>query len=421
MSNFNELIKQKIEQFDAPYNEAHWAEMNGKLNQIRSAKIRNNLFIAAGAIAVIAISSILYFNNTTENSDQIVNNKTSNTFTNNTPPENTIPTTEKPVTEIEKEGTPLIITKENKLKNTGEIQTETTKLNTLEEKGIDSKKIETEEIYKTETLVNETPSAEFIVYNNRTCLGGEVSFESMENDLPISYIWNFGDGTISHKTNPTHIYKESLVYTVTLTLLNRETGIEYTTIQQDVVTILPLPKVAFTYSEESKKHDDNALKYPHTTFNLKEVEKDNTYQWVFGNGEISKNANTKTIYKTGGTYVVKLISMNSYGCENSTKKKVAIKNGTNLYAPNAFTPNSDGENDNFIPKALLAWDIQFEMIITDLSNKVIYKTSDKNEPWKGNFNNNGSVLPKGIYLWKVTTYDAEGKIYQHAGKVNLLN
>jgi len=329
-------------------------------------------------------------------------------------------TTENSIINQEEEDASALI-KENNLDHEEGIQNEVSNSNPITMEEIDHKELEVENTYKEELPVNEIPSAEFIVYNNRTCLGGEVSFESMENDLPISYTWNFGDGTISHKANPTHRYKESMVYTVTLTLLNRQTGVEYTTIQQDVVTILPLPKVSFTYLEESKKYDDNALKYPYTTFNVKDIDKKSAYQWVFGNGEISKTASTKTIYKNGGTYSVKLIATNSYGCENSTKKKVTIKNGTNLYAPNAFTPNADGENDNFIPKALLGWDVQFEMTITDLSNKVVYRTSDKNEPWGGNMNNHGSILPPGIYLWKLVTYDAEGKIYQHAGKVNLLN
>ena len=112
---------------------------------------------------------------------------------------------------------------------------------------------------------------------------------------------------------------------------------------------------------------------------------------------------------------------NYYGCANSTSKNVEIKNAFDLFAPNAFTPDNDGKNDEFIPKALLACDVQFEMVVTDVSNNTVYKTSDKNEPWKGSLNNNGSILPSGIYLWKVITYDADGKTHQHVGRVKILD
>src|SRR5680860_701635 len=61
MNNFNDIIKQKVEQFEVPYNDAHWAEMEGKLNSIRTTKIRKNILSGAGAIVVLAVSSYFIF------------------------------------------------------------------------------------------------------------------------------------------------------------------------------------------------------------------------------------------------------------------------------------------------------------------------------------------------------------------------
>jgi gliding motility-associated-like protein len=85
-----------------------------------------------------------------------------------------------------------------------------------------------------------------------------------------------------------------------------------------------------------------------------------------------------------------------------------------------FTPNFDGNNDEFMPEALTTWDIKFEMIIKNKSGNVIFKTTDKNNAWNGSLNNQGNVLDEGVYLWQVITYDVNGKPYQHAGKINLL-
>ena len=420
MDNFDKIIKQKAEQFEVPYNEAHWAEMDGKLNSIRTAKIRKNIFGSAAIMVVVAISSYFIFSNdkiAVEGDNNIADNKTTEAIVNDvksikekhTLLNNTVIEDNTVGNEISLEETqPEIVTEESNNENK------------VAENKPSNKVVETENSINKMAINTSNVNAEFIVYNNRACLGEGVNFESQENNQPVSYTWNFGDGTISHKANPTHVYKESLVYTVTLTLLDRQTGVEYTTIQQDVITVLPLPEIVFTYLEESKKYDDNSLKYPYTIFNVKNTNKTSTYKWSFGNGESSTSAKTKTIYKKPGSFVVKLVATNSYGCENSTRKKVTIKNGSTLYTPNAFTPNADGDNDNFIPISLLEWDIQFEMTIIDKSGKLIYKTSDKNEPWNGKMNNTGKVMDVGVYLWQVITYDAEGTPHNHHGNINIV-
>ena len=60
------------------------------------------------------------------------------------------------------------------------------------------------------------------------------------------------------------------------------------------------------------------------------------------------------------------------------------------------------------------------MTILDTSGKEIYTTSNKNEPWNGRKNNSGPILNEGIYLWQVTTYDAENNRHQHHGKIHLV-
>ena len=76
--------------------------------------------------------------------------------------------------------------------------------------------------------------------------------------------------------------------------------------------------------------------------------------------------------------------------------------------------------ETFIPKALLGWNTKFEMVILDKSGKTLFKTSEKSDPWNGKINNNGQILPDGIYLWKVITYDSENNAHRHHGKITLV-
>jgi gliding motility-associated-like protein len=422
MDNFNEIIKQKVEQFEVPYNEAHWAEMDGKLNSIRSAKIKNNIFGSAAILAVVAISSYFIFSekdtaindnsniNTEESTPAfIVSNETplkvDNPIQNNN--ENT------KVTEIINEAVP----KEN---NSEVLNVEATDF--TYNKGTENAPDEQEKKSNNKVVTNDNSiNSEFFVFNNKVCLGEAVSFEASENDEPISYTWNFGDGTISHKVNPKHIYEDSHLYSVSLTLLNRQTGKEYTSIQEDIVTIMAKPKASFSYAEVSVQHDDNKLKHPYTTFKIKDTSKKNTYSWDFGNGETSKSNIAKTIYKKKGSYTTTLTVKNSLnGCVNIVEEKIDIKQGIELFAPNTFTPNGNGGNETFIPKALLGWDVQFEMTVIDKAGTLIYKTSDKSEPWNGKLNNSGNILKEGVYMWQVIIYDAEGSPHRYQDQILLM-
>ncbi len=322
MNNFDKIIKQKTEQFEVPFNEAHWAEMNGKLNAIRVTKIKNTILGIAAVITIIGLTSyfVLSDNETsnTTNSDIAVNNIAEQNSSDNTTiiakEENNISDNKAEDSEIAK--------KENPTELEGNVEPEVYNNSKIAENNI-SEPIKTNNTTSNTNLPDhKKANAEFIVYNNRVCLGEEVSFESQENEQPVSYTWNFGDGTTSHEKNPKHRYRDSHVYSVTLSLINRQTGEEATTIQNDVVTIMPNPKANFVFTETSIKHDDNKLKYPYTTFFLKEENKECSYKWNYGNGEQSSSAKGKTIYKKTGEFTATLIAKNNTsGCNAIHKKK----------------------------------------------------------------------------------------------------
>jgi len=422
MDNFDEIIKQQVEEFSAPYNEAHWAEMEGRLDSIRAKKVRRNTLVAAGAIAIISISSYFYFSNNS-NTTHITKEKS------------TTSTTELANVSNNSEQKEAVSTQQNKPQTQSNTQTTSSPQNDVKENNIEStspveKNAKTEPTSKENKTNNSTKTtpqkntlnANFIVFNNSICMDEEVSFETNEALFPVSYHWDFGDGTVSSKQNPTHRYQEDGKYDVTLTIVNRKTGEEVTHSQKNAVTIFPQPSAKFSYSETSLKHDDNKLKYPYTKFYIKGANQNEKYTWDFGNGEKSGTQNSQTIYKKEGEYKVTLTAENSYGCQSKVTKIVDIKNDYTLRSPNSFTPDGDGINDNFIPKALLGWsDIQFKMVVTDKTGKTVYQSSNQHDPWNGKLNNSGNLLSPGIYLWKVVTYDAQGKAHQHVGKVNLLD
>ena len=65
------------------------------------------------------------------------------------------------------------------------------------------------------TACGEKPTADFSWSPQEPVAGEEVKFTNLSQNAK-SYDWNLGDMSISNKTNPTHIYKNSGTYIVDL-------------------------------------------------------------------------------------------------------------------------------------------------------------------------------------------------------------
>jgi len=87
--------------------------------------------------------------------------------------------------------------------------------------------------------------------------------------------------------------------------------------------------------------------------------------------------------------------------ENITKSRILM--------PNVFTPNGDGSNDLlFIESEALTG---FSVVVLDLNNQVIFKSSDPNFKWDGRMLN-GDMAPSGTYVYYVTAIDQQGNAVQ---------
>jgi gliding motility-associated-like protein len=118
-----------------------------------------------------------------------------------------------------------------------------------------------------------------------------------------------------------------------------------------------------------------------------------------------------------GFYVVQVTDAS--GCvEYDTVRILPANCCTDVWLPNAFTPNNDNNND--IYKLVTASGIQIiDFIISDRWGNKVFNTTDQYTGWDGNFNNIPAENGSYVYLFKYRC-DFDGNIYIKKGDITLV-
>jgi len=109
------------------------------------------------------------------------------------------------------------------------------------------------------------------------------------------------------------------------------------------------------------------------------------------------------------------LTIYSHGCQVSAKVLIQVIQPDNFYIPNVFTPNGDGNNDQFY--------IEYQSGVTVLLFQVFdrwgEKVHDGMYPWDGSYK--GKPAPPGVYVYvfKLQLYGRQQAIYRK-GSVTLL-
>jgi PKD repeat protein len=140
------------------------------------------------------------------------------------------------------------------------------------------------------------------------------SFDS--TNVIVSYSWDFGDGTTSTDPNPYHIYAQDGLYVVTLTV---ETSNGCTSVNEILIEVgnnNPWNdcEVWIEYTQD----DSLTFTFDAFLFALDSTSTILTYEWDFGDGSTSNEANPTHTYDEGGFYVVILTVTTDGDCESAS-------------------------------------------------------------------------------------------------------
>ena len=106
---------------------------------------------------------------------------------------------------------------------------------------------------------------------------------------------------------------------------------------------------------------------------------------------------------------------------DSLTKVIEVIPEVTYYLPNAFTPNGDGENDEFKGAGILEGIKDFQMIIWDRWGGKVFETSDPNKGWNGEHYQTNKLLTSGSYICLVNYITTRGNSVSIKEQVFLLN
>jgi len=138
------------------------------------------------------------------------------------------------------------------------------------------------------------------------------------------------------------------------------------------------------------------------------------YSWSNGDTGVTTTVSPKETT----TYQVTVTDIN--GCTAVDIVTVTVRTAqcdeTDVYIPNAFTPNNDGNNDIFRVRSNFIDEL--ELIIYNRWGQEVFRTTDKNGGWDGTFN--GKELAPDAYAYYLTVLCINAETYKKKGNVSLL-
>jgi len=142
-----------------------------------------------------------------------------------------------------------------------------------------------------------------------------------------------------------------------------------------------------------------------------------TYSWTPEGTLSDPNISNPLSYATENTtYYV--IGTDEHGCMGIDSVNVILREDAVFSFPNAFSPNSDGVNDEFLPIAY-GTVVDFTINVYNRWGEMIYENlADITKGWDGTFEEKDQ--PMGSYIYYFTATDGTGQHFAYQGNITLV-
>ncbi|MEX2380556.1 MAG: gliding motility-associated C-terminal domain-containing protein [Vicingaceae bacterium] len=420
LSSEEQALRDKLNEADFHFQEADWKAIEGEVSAGKWAKYKTLLKTAA---AFVAISGAVYFLNQemqpqsekayVQDTEEVAPNTSEekNIQTQNEENSEAVPL------ETKSEETERTTTVDQTADQTEE-QIESTPTEIADE--IPNKEADevNKELTEPENQQSEKPTEVTFKLDikGRYCLGEELELSAKVNGQTIdeskyNLRWFINNKRLIQKeARIKYSLDEAGLYQIGLKV-NDNNGNNISSLNE-TIKVSELPDIDFTYEDGDGLFTDFSAEFKPSPKNL-------DYRWFVDENEITLNENNVHNFQKKGVYFMRMSYTNEANCKVEIEKPVAIMEDFGPFA-NAFSPNGDGHNEEFMPHGFEDHNGYFLFTVVDLSGKVVFESNSPQHKWNGKFNNSGEALPQGQYIWKIVVTDKKGNKRTLTDQVKLL-
>jgi gliding motility-associated-like protein len=163
-----------------------------------------------------------------------------------------------------------------------------------------------------------------------------------------------------------------------------------------IITVLSVPIASFTPEIEAGC-EGVVVKFSNTSID------GFSFDWLFGDGGTSTDESPTYTFPYGENFTAALTVTNTNGCiDNSIFSGTALDfdDYFDIFIPNVFTPNGDGENDIFAIEVAGELNKCSDLKIYNRWGQIIFISTGGNTKWDG-YTNVGLAVPEGTYFFVV--------------------
>ena len=250
-----------------------------------------------------------------------------------------------------------------------------------------------------------------------SCVSNPVVQFNNNTINPAQFVWDFGDGGFSQEQAPQHTYNTTGTYTVKLFGTSDLCGVR-DTVEKEIVIRDLTDKNEFTVEYTPCETDvlQATFRGQGSGFQVKD--------WYVNDSLVVSTSRNLFYFKfpAQGRYVIRLESEDTICNRVDTYSEILdvfSKGGDAPYrVPNVFTPNGDGDNDQFSVVSKNPLEVSaFHFKIFNRWGVQLFQTQSDKDGWDGNFD--GNQVPQGVYYYLLSFRDECGTPHELKGFFHL--